>query len=60
LLMNRRIIAPTMGKKISIDKMGIPRMVMKPAPLIPPSPLYEKGVGGDSSLIKDGAHDIIT
>jgi hypothetical protein len=32
LLMNRRTTAPTMGKKISKDRMGIPRIAMKPAP----------------------------
>jgi hypothetical protein len=34
LLMKSRIIAPTIGKKISSDRIGIPRMVMKPAPFL--------------------------
>jgi hypothetical protein len=32
LLIKRRTIAPTIGKKINSDKMGKPKMVMKPAP----------------------------
>jgi hypothetical protein len=32
LLMKRRIMAPTMGKKISSDRIGIPKIVMKPTP----------------------------
>jgi hypothetical protein len=33
LLMKRRTMAPRMGKKISSDRMGIPKMVyIKPAP----------------------------
>jgi hypothetical protein len=31
-LMKRRMIAPKIGKKISSDRMGIPKIVMKPAP----------------------------
>jgi hypothetical protein len=30
--MKRRTTAPRIGKKISSDRMGIPRIVMKPAP----------------------------
>jgi hypothetical protein len=30
--MKRRIMAPTMGKKISSDRIGIPKIVMKPTP----------------------------
>jgi hypothetical protein len=32
LLMNRRTMAPTIGKKINSDRMGSPKMHMKPAP----------------------------
>jgi hypothetical protein len=32
LLMKRRTTAPKIGKKINSDRMGIPRIVMKPAP----------------------------
>jgi hypothetical protein len=32
LLMKRRTTAPKIGKKISSDRIGIPKMVMKPAP----------------------------
>jgi hypothetical protein len=40
LLMKRRTMAPKIGKKINSDRMGIPKIVMKPAPfLIPPPPL---------------------
>jgi hypothetical protein len=30
--MKRRITAPKIGKKISSDRMGIPKMVMKSTP----------------------------
>jgi hypothetical protein len=32
LLMKRRTIAPKIGKKINSVRIGIPKMVMKPAP----------------------------
>jgi hypothetical protein len=32
LLMKRRIMAPTMGKKIKNDRIGIPKIVMNPTP----------------------------
>jgi hypothetical protein len=34
LLIKRRTMAPKIGKKINSDRMGIPKMVMKPAPLL--------------------------
>jgi hypothetical protein len=47
LLMKRRTIAPKIGKKINRDRIGIPKIVMKPAPLIPPHPpLLRGGRGG--------------
>jgi hypothetical protein len=48
LLMKRRTMAPKIGKKISSDRMGIPKMVMKPAPFFKSLPcplagrLYER------------------
>jgi hypothetical protein len=39
LLMKRRTMAPKIGKKISSERMGIPKIVMKPAPFpLNPSP----------------------
>jgi len=32
LLTKRRTMAPKIGKKINSDRMGIPKMYMKPAP----------------------------
>jgi hypothetical protein len=34
LLMKRRMMAPNIGKKINSVRMGIPKMVMKPAPFL--------------------------
>jgi hypothetical protein len=42
--MKRRTTAPKIGKKISSDRMGIPRIVMKSTPFsqILPTSLYER------------------
>jgi hypothetical protein len=34
LLMKRRTMAPKIGKKISNDRMGIPKIVMKSTPFL--------------------------
>jgi hypothetical protein len=49
LLMKRRTMAPNIGKKISSDRMGIPKMVMKPAPLLCAA----------TDLVENSTHDII-
>jgi hypothetical protein len=69
LLMKRRTTAPNIGKKTNSVRMGMPKMVMKPAPffLIPPhlplkkggitSPFVKGGLRG--ILIENPSHDII-
>jgi hypothetical protein len=44
LLMKMRTIAPRIGKKINSDRMGIPKIVMKPAPFFKslPASLYKR------------------
>jgi hypothetical protein len=44
LLMKRRIMAPKIGKKMSSDRMGIPKIVMNRTPSFKslPASLYER------------------